>query len=514
MALATEPLDLLPHDTDGERNILAAAIGQPSCITDLMDTGLVPIDFYDTKLHRLFDVVLKMHNAGEPIDVLTVAQKAETTKTGWTRLDVLDLVETSYTTSGAAVKQARNTVNLATKRRAVDAATDMRVELAQPGADPLTIVPGYVDIFTEIVQPLTSDTASPKLITGAALLDEPEPLPPPVAMLLDEGGIILRAGRTYLLVGEAGIGKSLIAEAACIEAALGGHCALSLDWEDSARTYKVRVRALRVGLGERALDSASAEFLFYAPMVGESAVTVGKLVPEGCVLIVLDSVSRCMGAMGLDENSASDFHVFVARVLDVLRAAAPDAAIVLLDHPGHGDAKRGRGTSAKRPVVDVELTLERAGRGLRLVLQKDRHADFDAPVKATVAEIGIHPGEGGTATIHYRAPVATFTDDGTVRPTGLMTKVSRYLAEQTEPVSLNTIKNGVPGKADWVGKAAHVLAAEGYAKTENGPRGAVLFTHVRPYSEATDPKVTGSNNPVTGSQNAGMGREPVRESVP
>lgn len=329
-------------------------------------------------------------------------------------------------------------------------------------------------------------------VTGRELLADPEPPPPAMAWLLDEGSGLLRAGRRYLVVGEPGTGKSLLALGACIEVAMSGRPAVFLDWEDSLRTFIVRSRAIRVGLTEEAMDADGAGRIFYRCMVGET-LNPAMPTPEDCGLLVIDSVSRAMGSMGLDENSAPDFHRFVAEVLDPLREAAPEAALVLLDHPGHADPKRGRGTSAKRPVVDVDLTLERASRGLRLINRKDRHADMDVPVGATVAEVSIHPGEGDTVTLRYREPSATFTEDGRMRPTCLMERASRYLAEQSEAVTMRTLRHDVTGKERAVMRAVDLLAHEGFAEVASGPRGATTYRHVRLYTEAMDPQVQSLN---------------------
>jgi|tagenome__1003787_1003787.scaffolds.fasta_scaffold20980365_1 hypothetical protein len=330
-------------------------------------------------------------------------------------------------------------------------------------------------------------------LTGEGWRSEPPPPPPAVAMRLDEGGAVLRENRTYLLTGEAGLGKSLLLLGAAVEVANAGRAAVFLDWEDSRRTALVRVRALRIGVTERALSDDGAARLFYACTVGETALPP---LPEDCALVVVDSVSRVMGAMGLDENSASDFLRFVTGIVEPLREAAPDAALVLIDHPGHADPKRARGTSAKRPVVDVELTLTVGGTHRRLVLRKDRHADYTVPVGGTVADVFVHRGDE-TSALHYRQSVATFTDDGALRMTGLMEKVSRYLERQAAPVSKRSVVEHVTGRERYLSHAVQTLAAEGYVEATPGPNRAQLLVSRMPYREATDRKVDAQVPPET-----------------
>lgn len=330
-------------------------------------------------------------------------------------------------------------------------------------------------------------------LTGEGWRSEPPPPPPAVAMHLDEGGAVLRENRTYLLTGEAGLGKSFLMLGAAVEVANAGRAAVFLDWEDSRRTALVRVRALRVGVTERGLSDDGTAHLFYACTVGDTTLPP---LPNDSALVVVDSVSRVMGAMGLDENSATDFLRFVTGIVEPLREAAPDAALVLIDHPGHADPKRARGTSAKRPVVDVELTLTMSAAHRRLVLRKDRHADYTVPVGGAVADVYVHRGEE-TSALHYRESVATFTEDGALRMTVLMEKVSRYLERQGAPVSKRSVVEHVTGRERNLSRAMDTLAAEGYVEATPGPNRAQLLDSLKPYREATDPKAHARVSPET-----------------
>jgi hypothetical protein len=129
---------------------------------------------------------------------------------------------------------------------------------------------------------------------------------------------------------------------------------------------------------------------------------------------------------------------------------------------------------------------------------------MDAPAGATVAEVSIHPGEG-TATLRYRESSATFADDGAFRPTVLMERASRYLAEQPGEVSFTRLRGDVKGKERGLARAVELLAREGFAEVSPGSRGATKYRHLRPYTEATDPKIQALN----GSRPTPFSREPV-----
>ena len=324
----------------------------------------------------------------------------------------------------------------------------------------------------------------PLYLTGDAILADLPPKPEPLAWSVDEGGAVLHEGRRYLVVGEPGIGKSLLGLAACVEVALGGRPAVYLDWEDSARTYMLRARHLLTTLAERGIptDPEVVSYLYYRAMQGEALNPERVIIPEGCVLVVIDSLSLAMGG---DENAAEDFQRFHAAA----EAVRGDAALLVLDHPGHGDPTRGRGTSAKRPAFDVDLTLKRDGGFLRFVLRKDRHADYDLPVGAIVAQPSIARAEDDCVRVGMRASDMPTNADGSKRYTGWMRKVSRHLTSMAEPVTARQLRDALKGGNDAASpreKAIRTLVAEGYVEVGEGSRGVSTYRLVRPYSEGQD----------------------------
>jgi hypothetical protein len=73
--------------------------------------------------------------------------------------------------------------------------------------------------------------------------------------------------------------------------------------------------------------------------------------------VTLDTLARCFGLD--DENSNSDMGKWLAAVQYAIHGAAPDAAVCVLHHPGHGDKGRGRGASALPGASDKEWLVER-----------------------------------------------------------------------------------------------------------------------------------------------------------
>lgn len=78
-------------------------------------------------------------------------------------------------------------------------------------------------------------------------------------------------------------------------------------------------------------------------------------------LVVIDTVSRALEG---EENSSDTIRAFYRHTLAPLKAVG--AATLRLDHTGHGDTGRARGSSGKLDDVDVAWLLERRDEGFRL----------------------------------------------------------------------------------------------------------------------------------------------------
>ena len=66
-------------------------------------------------------------------------------------------------------------------------------------------------------------------------------------------------------------------------------------------------------------------------------------------------------------------------------------------------------------------------------------------------------------------------------PTVYVEKVSRVLAESSEPLCISEIKRIIGGKSEWVGVAVERLLEEGHATEQPGPRKARMITQVKPF---------------------------------
>jgi hypothetical protein len=317
-------------------------------------------------------------------------------------------------------------------------------------------------------------------VSGSDWFRDFGPPPDPIAWRLDEGGGLLFPERRVQVVAEGGQGKSMLALAAAIEVVNDGGVAVVLDWERTFAQWAKRARVLRVGPTEAALSQEAADRLHYVPMVGRTFDA--DAMPDRCTFVAVDSVPRAIAARGGDENAAADFTRFIADVSDPIRARFPLAGQLFIHHPGHGDKNRARGSSAQRPVFDVDLSLTNRGAHQMLKLQKANDDFPDTAANHPLARVTWY-ADGESLALHLQQVTDSYTDDGHVRPTVLMERSSRYMEKVGEPHALRVIRSNVTGNNDAIGRGLRILVDEGHAEqTADG------YRSLKPYREATDPR--------------------------
>ncbi len=319
-------------------------------------------------------------------------------------------------------------------------------------------------------------------VTGDALLQEPPPPPPGAAWYPVEGGeALIREGYRYLMWAAPGSGKSYLGLAACIETALKGGVGVYLDWEGSERVFKRRLHSILVGTPGRGLvsDERIAERIYYRRMWEP----VGELVlPTGTRHVTIDAIAESMAMEGLSEDSAGDFSTWVNRIWNPIQRQFPDASILALDHPGH-EGNRARGTSNKRPQVDVDLSLKPAGKRISIRSWKDRHGIYgDMPPGSVIGEAQHLFGPDGSVVITVHEANTNRDEDGNFRPSYLMERVSMFMEMLTEPTTKTVIVDEVEGKAQYLRSAVDYLVREGYVEN-TGSSGRPELRLVKPFRE-------------------------------
>jgi AAA domain len=203
-------------------------------------------------------------------------------------------------------------------------------------------------------------------------------VPPPDGLLRTDGvGLLYNTKKTtHALIGGKGSGKSTLGAVAACEWMRNGSTVIWIDFEvgiDNVYNQFLTVRGDPDLLEERLVVIAMG-----AEAGGLDGVT-RAIEADGIVpgLICLDSVARAIARSGLSENDAEAFITLVDSFADRMRDRG--SSVLVIDHFGHEDKTRGRGTSTKGDQIDVELTVEvlrgwsRLSAGsTRLTCRKDR----------------------------------------------------------------------------------------------------------------------------------------------
>lgn len=350
-------------------------------------------------------------------------------------------------------------------------------------------------------------------------LDDDTPEPPPTFLTRDDGHALFYPGRVNGIVAPSESGKTWIALHAVTQAVRGFHRVTILDFEDSHRGITGRLRNL--GLTKTQIRTHIAyigpdePLSPYMPTGRDLTEHIQQWQPA---LIILDGFNAAMTLQGLDLMSNKDATQFAQTILKPL--ANNGAAVVYIDHtPKDTENKSagGIGAQAKRAMTTgcalrVEV-IKQFGKGqpgkLRLRVDKDRQGDVrgvSLPGKAGhwAGDFTIEPGEDGDQ-VHtaLHAPLGAGetnqAERPAFRPTGLMERVSSFLATVDDGASRNAVIDGVSGKKEYVIQALDTLVAEGYVdRREEAGRGGARMVHrnVRVYLELADSGPSGSGSQV------------------
>lgn len=247
-------------------------------------------------------------------------------------------------------------------------------------------VTGYASIFKKAVDLgwINPCKAQPILTKGfklTALSDIPTTRPPKQWLIKKT----LEPRKLHTLIGESGAGKSFIA------LDMAWHVAHGIDWNGHSVKAKGDVVYIAGEGAEGVIDRCSALSKHYGQPMPDNyfvsdqginfdveadvkmLVDVVKSCSASPALVIIDTLHRNFSA---DENSAKDIAALLKK-LDAYLRVELGAAVLLVHHSGHGDKDRGRGSSAIRAAVDVELVAKKDKDGL-IVLSCSKAKDFAA----------------------------------------------------------------------------------------------------------------------------------------
>ena len=226
---------------------------------------------------------------------------------------------------------------------------------------------------------------------------------------------------------------------------------------------------------------------YVEPETPPTVDNVFELVDAQVSLAIIDAVVGAYGVSGLDDNARKDAEEFGMAWVDPLWRA--DVGSILIDHVAKNGETRGKfaiGSERKAGRTDVHLGLEakvqlsRGKSGLvKIATNKDRPGWLQRP---HAAELELRSDPDTHAVTWELKAIDADQDEGGFKPTVLMGRVTEYLAEQSEPVPLRDVEDGVIGNRGWIRKAVQELVAKGDVNEVRGPHKARLLTLSSPTS--------------------------------
>lgn len=344
--------------------------------------------------------------------------------------------------------------------------------------------------------------------------------PAPTLMKRTDGIPLLYRGEVHSFAGEPESGKSWIALAECTRAIRDDDPVLYLDFEDNPAS--VIGRLLTLGATPRAiLDS----FTYIRPDTPSPDGGIAALARADSVLVVVDGLSEAYVLEGLDPEKNVDAAKFLALLPRPIAAAG--SAVILIDHVTKAREGRGRwaiGAQHKLAGIAVAYSFEavkpfsRAQSGLvKIRVEKDRHGHVRGHAQGGVIALAhVDPSDEGNQVSVTLAPPDSATDEGEFRPTELMERASAFL-EVSPDATLNQIRDGVTGKAEWVTAAVRCLVAEGHVEQRQDGQ-ALRHSNVRRFTgqDPPSPRVPTESQPSpgTGSSTGSPSPPPEGDSDP
>lgn len=444
MTLGSGPL---PHSEDAEISVLGApfaALDDGGETTGRLVEMVEEEDFFLARHRALFRAIQRIHDRGEPVDVLTVSEAlidaGELEDAGGMSYlaQLVDAVPTA-----ANLEAYVEVLREYRRRRKIAEAAEEALEAAhgRNGTKPPVKIAAALRDRIEAVRRLEPDKAD-RLRTAREILDDPDARRTPATVVEK----LAWAGRVTLLAGREKSGKSTLVRWATARRAAGervwggpptGDGCEVLYYGQEPRV-DIAVDLDRFGAN---LDRVHvADMRTFADRLGHLERDIKTIQPG---LVVVDTLSTLTALMDLDPGSAADWEP----VMDQLGALASksDAAFALNHHARKSDGEY-RDSTAIGAGVDAILELRPSPseeENVRSVTARARSA-----IPAANFEYSL-TGDGPYARLELL--------DGSL---SLEERVQRFVADH-EGCSQRAVLDGVRGQRDDVRDALKRLAQSG-----------------------------------------------------
>lgn len=353
-------------DTKLEEQVIGALLVSDPALDRVLEVGLQVDDFFLDTNRSAYAAVLRLHGKGDPVDQLTVKAELDRvgalgTAGGANRLDVL---AATVVAPGNVKKHAERLRELSRERRLHVLLAEAQAKLSAGSLNG-----EVVQLADQLLDAQATDPDKVELLD----LDGLRKLRPPSWLVR---GQLVEDGLN-LLYGAPGAGKSFLALDWSLSIATGQ------PWLDQPVKEGTVVYVAGEGaVGLRSRIEAWVEF-HNTPNIdrfktwpvpvnlwsGDTAALESKLkrLPDSPVLLVIDTVARCMP--GGDENDTADMTLVVDTV-DRLRRRYGMAAL-LVHHPRKG-SDEPRGSSVLNGAVDTSRLLKVDGKVRMLTARKTK----------------------------------------------------------------------------------------------------------------------------------------------
>lgn len=472
-----------PHDTDAELAAIGAMLLSRHATDTAIDLGLQSTDFYAPRYGAIYSGICAARADGHDPDPILVAPHLD----GISAADLVAIMAEGGTPSRMAGYVARIT-NCAHSRRLQGLALDV-AQAAQ--ANELDEALRRLTALTDAVPTEIAEHGWAPHDLTTILNDEPA-APAPTVLAVDGGPGMFYEGRTNMIFGEGGSGKTWVALQAVAEAIVTGRSVIYIDLEDTAAGLIARLLALGV-----TRDQLARHLLYVQPEQAWGPTAQAALAAlcdrHDIALVVFDSTGEAMAADGVKGNDDDDVARWFTAGPKYLARRGP--TVLVIDHIPKDNQHAPLdpiGSQRKKAAIDGACyridapkppTIDRDGL-LVAVVSKDRHGHRQRGSKAI--EIAVTHPHPGLVELAARAATGTSTGpDGTFRPTTVMERVSRFL-EDNPGQSGHAIESTVAGRAKVIREATRLLIVERYIEQDPTARG-FSYRSVRPFRADADP---------------------------
>ncbi|MCL8026335.1 DnaB-like helicase N-terminal domain-containing protein [Nocardioides bruguierae] len=500
-----------PGDRDAERALLDALITDPTGTLPHI-THLTADHFYWPTHTTIWDAWhhLAETHAAHPDGIAIAAHLAATRQLDAARA-LPELTGTSH--PGMAPIYATRVRETARARVLTNLGATFN-DLGRRGGDLQTAFETGLDTLEQALRagwghdPTTANNTGLKDLSWVGT-GTPPAIAPPTWCQRADGTALFYAGKVNGVFGDPEAAKTWLAQIAVVEALHAGHTAAMIDVDHNGPDHTA-ARLLLLGATIDQIADPN-RFRYYEPEDGdELRAAVDDVCRVSPAVVLIDSLGEIFPMLGVKTNDGDE--ITSAMRLVCTRPALTGSCVITIDHLPKSPEVRASGfaigsIAKKRMIrgsyIRAEAKTQPApGAVGRVTLRIE---------KDTAGELRKSSGGGyaGTFTLNSTQPHTTTwvigreetprNDDGTVRPTNIMERISRFI-EDHDGCTIADIKHNVSGKSETITNAIASLVADGHVARIKGARNRTHHQVIAPYRAREDDRA--NPEPTDGQDHA------------